>query len=219
MVLLGIADAQYKFLYVDIGAMGQASDGGIWRRCSFADDLYDPSNPLNIPAPSDISDECTDVPYFLLGDDAFPLSENLIKPYPYSGLTKKQRVFNHRLSRGRRVIENTFGILASKFQIFHRSIKMLPAGVQRVIAACVVLHNMCREKCGKQYMPEGSVDTESRNDVVPGAWRQHANPLESIPAIAGRNTYKRAKMLRDRLSDYFITPEGELSWHYQSAHV
>lgn len=219
MVLLAIADAQYRFLYVDIGAMGQASDGGIWKRCSFCEELYHPSNSLHIPAPSNISEDCTDVPYFLLGDDAFPLTEHLLKPYPYSGLTKKQRVFNYRLSRGRRVIENTFGILTSKFQIFHRSIKMLPEGVQRVIAACVVLHNMCRDKCGKQYMPEGSVDREVRNEVTPGAWRHHATPLESIPPIAGRNTYKRAKMLRDRMADYFVTPEGELPWQYQSAHV
>lgn len=219
MILLAIADAKYRFIYVDIGAMGQASDGGIWKRSSFFEHLYDHTNPLRIPTPSDLSAECTDVPYFLVGDDAFPLTQHLLKPYPYTGLTRKQRVYNYRLSRGRRVIENTFGILVAKFQIFHRSINMLPEGVQRVIAACVVLHNMCRDKCGKQYMPEGSVDQQTRNDISPGAWRQHTNPLESLPPIAGRNTYRRAKMLRDQMADYFVTPAGELPWQYESAHV
>ena len=32
-----VADAEYKFLYVDVGAEGSASDGGTWKNCTLHD--------------------------------------------------------------------------------------------------------------------------------------------------------------------------------------
>ena len=32
-VLLGLVDASYKFIYVDIGCNGRVSDGGVFRNC------------------------------------------------------------------------------------------------------------------------------------------------------------------------------------------
>ena len=40
-----------------------------------------------------------------------------MKPYAQRQLTKEQRVFNYRLSRGRRIVENAFGILGQRWQI------------------------------------------------------------------------------------------------------
>ena len=34
IVLMAVVDAEYKFLYVDIGAEGSASDGGTWKGIS-----------------------------------------------------------------------------------------------------------------------------------------------------------------------------------------
>ena len=33
-MLLAVVDAEYKFLYVDVGCNGRVSDGGIFNRCS-----------------------------------------------------------------------------------------------------------------------------------------------------------------------------------------
>lgn len=64
----------------------------------------------------------TKFPFVFVGDEAFPLKTNLIKPYPRNVLNDRKRIFNYRLSRVRRVIENVFGISAARFRIFRRSI-------------------------------------------------------------------------------------------------
>lgn len=160
IVLLAVCDANYRIIFFDVGAEGKASDGGIWRWCSMKRDIDDPCNPLNIPSDKPVPGIEGNLPYFLLGDDAFGLTKYLMKPYPQSGLTKKEHIYNYRLSRARRMIENTFGILTSRFRIHHQEINMAPDAVDQMIQATVLLHNMLRDKCGRTYIPRGYVDCE-----------------------------------------------------------
>uniref|UniRef100_A0A1X7U5X5 DDE Tnp4 domain-containing protein n=1 Tax=Amphimedon queenslandica TaxID=400682 RepID=A0A1X7U5X5_AMPQE len=64
---------------------------------------------LNIPPASPIEDNGTLIPYMIVADDAFSLKEYLQKPYSQIGLTKEKQIFNYRLSRARRIVENAFG--------------------------------------------------------------------------------------------------------------
>lgn len=59
-----------------------------------------------------------DIPFpcVFVGDEAFPLNTYLMRPYSYKtrgGLIENIRIFNYRLSRCRRTIENAFGIFTA----------------------------------------------------------------------------------------------------------
>jgi len=118
-VLLAIADSNYNFIYVEVGAFGSSSDSNIFKKSAFSKLLE--RNELNVPGskhlPNDEHGKA--MPFVLLGDEAFALSEHVLRPYPNKGLSVKQRIFNYRLTRGRRVIECSFGILANKWRIGH----------------------------------------------------------------------------------------------------
>jgi hypothetical protein len=59
------------------------------------------------------------IDYFFVCDNAFPLAKHLMKPYPSRNLSEERQLFNYRLSRARRISENVFGLLASRFHVFH----------------------------------------------------------------------------------------------------
>jgi len=63
------------------------------------------------------------VPYFFMGDEAFPLSENLMKVYPgRQQKGSKERIFNYRICRARRVVESVFGLVSSVFRVLRKPV-------------------------------------------------------------------------------------------------
>ena len=74
---------------------------------------------MNLPIAEDL-DGCNHkpLPYYLLGDEVFPLKPWLMRPFPRKNMTEEKRVYNYRQSRGIRAIENTFGILVIRWRIF-----------------------------------------------------------------------------------------------------
>ena len=112
IVLLAIVDAGYKFVYTDIGANGANSDAGIFRDSELFKSFEEGTAGHPDPEPFPVGDK--NIPYHLVGDDAFGLRDWLMKGFPHRGMLREERIFNYRLSRARRVVENAFGILAHR---------------------------------------------------------------------------------------------------------
>ena len=103
IVLMAVTDSNYKFIYVDVGTNERVSDGGVWANCSLSTLLKE--GRANLPPAECLPNSNRDLPFVFLADDAFPLSVNLMKPYPFRNQSRKQRIFSYRLSWALRTLE------------------------------------------------------------------------------------------------------------------
>ena len=144
-------------------------------------------------------------PYVFVGDDAFPVRHSFLNPYSSSNLELVFLIF--RLSRARRIIENTFGINAARFRIFCRPILSCLETVENITKACVALHNylMANKNFGEanSYCPNGFIEQDVRRN---GEWRETVkDDYWLIPQSRDclNNYLQDAKVVRDIFRDYF----------------
>ena len=169
---MAICDARYTFTLVDIGDYGSNNDSGVFRNSEMGKSFLSESMNLPEPEPLQNSSDQLPVPHFLVEDEAFALKPWLLHPYSGHGLPEAEKVFNYRLSRARRVIENSFGILAARWQIFHSVIQTSVKTAEVIIQATVCLHNYLRQTNSAGYCPAGFVDCENATgEIKPGEWR------------------------------------------------
>ena len=112
IVLMAVEDAGHKFMYVDVGAEGGASDGGTWNNTTVHKALEDNRAELSVPLPLPNDDK--PVPYNFVADDAFALRTWPMKPFSYRSQIFREIIFSYRLSRARRMVENAFRILSQR---------------------------------------------------------------------------------------------------------
>ena len=135
IILMALVDTDYKFVWTHIGKSGSNNDAGIFMRSELRECLREGT--LNLPDPEPLSGDTEPMPYYIIGDDAFPLRTWCMKPYSRLDLDIQHRVFNYRLSRTRRVVENAFGMLATKIRCLLNPMTQKPERVQTmVLAAC-----------------------------------------------------------------------------------
>lgn len=208
---MALVDGNYNFVYVDVGSEGRVADGGVWRHCTLNTAIQDGN--LNIPPPKAWPYTTEDVqPHTIVADDAFAMAPYLLKPYCSRSLTKEKRIFNYRLSRARRVSENAFGIMSSRFRLLLTNIFKKPEKVVQICLAIAALHNFLRKESGVQYLGIGSVDQEDADyNVISGEWRTN-NPLDSMQPTRVRNFSFEAKEIRDKMCAYFMSEEGSVPW-------
>jgi hypothetical protein len=101
------------FTFINVGDFGRHSDGGVLSNSVLGQALE--SNTLCLPPPSALPGVATIAPFVFVGDEAFPLRGNMMRPYRGRHLGQQTAVFNYRLSRARRVPDNTFGILEARW--------------------------------------------------------------------------------------------------------
>ncbi|CAI6358824.1 unnamed protein product [Macrosiphum euphorbiae] len=199
-----MCNANYNFLLVDIGAPGRCSDGGVFRSSNIG-------KTINLPEPIDIDGVNGPIPYFMVGDEAFLLTEYLMRPYPGRGrstMPKDEDIFNYRLSRARRTIENAFGILASRFRIFRKPIIASEKTIINITKATIVLHNFIKKL-------ETDTDISMYNQTIScSASNMQTDELQGLVPInrAGSNHYSsNAKEIRDKLKIY-VNHAGALEY-------
>ena len=167
---------------------------------------------IGFPDPEPMPNDDRNTPYFIHGDDAFGLRAYLMKPYSQRGLTNKQLMTNYRISRGSRIVENAFGILAQIWQLLLTTMMQTPGNVKVIVEACVCLHNLMRMRYPALQNAQLDVENDT-HDLIPGLWRANANMREgSTVKGPNRDTMIAAKRQREYLRLYFNSPAGSVPW-------
>ena len=92
LVLLALVDAEYGFLFIDLGSNRSCSDAQIFNRSLLREKIEDGS--LGLPPPEHLGEGGPHLHYILLGDDAFALMPWMVKPYSRRQVTREKRIAN-----------------------------------------------------------------------------------------------------------------------------
>lgn len=208
---MAIANANCEFIYCDVGTNGRISDGGVIANTTFYEKLI--NNDLKLPNPESMPNSNDILGYTFIGDEAFAMRPDLIKPYSRDTLNRERRIFNYRLSRARRTIENTFGILASRFRVFHTAINLKIENIDKVVLTCCALHNFLRKKSPQTYTPPESMDTENITADYSLELGDRCDPNLMHDLQRGRRgqIFNDAKIIREKFC-YYFNNEGSVPW-------
>ncbi|XP_056401016.1 uncharacterized protein LOC130294893 [Hyla sarda] len=193
VVLMAVADVQYKFIAIEVGAYGSTGDSRVLMSSECGRHVL--QNQVTLPPPKPLPATLNPLPYVFVSDEAFPLLPNLIRPYPQRGIDDRKQVFNQRLTQARHFVECAFGIMAGKWRILSTAIQLDVDTVESVIKATCVLHNY--------ILDYASPDIEQEEHV---SWGESAGSWGS-----GR-TAQQAIVVREAFSSYFLSTEGAVTW-------
>lgn len=212
---MAIADANYRFIFIDVGSPGADGDLNTFSRTSIGQKIFNNDDSLSLPENEILGDDF-DCPFFFVADDAFPLHLKIMKPYSGRSFEINQEtgkrcrknmeldktIFNYRLSRARRTVENAFGILTMRWGCLRSEFQSKPEKVRVISAACCASHNYMMKK-GGDYVTTTMIDRFSADDGrIDGDWRL----IEQLTPMDSQNTPKRPKndaiLLRDQLKRY-----------------
>ena len=215
IVILAVCDVTYEFILVDIGESGRNSDGGVLANSNLGIAMND--GLLKFPEPRTLPGTSKTFPYVLVADEAFPLKPFMVKSYAKNILDERKRVCNYRISRARwrTLMENSYGICASRFRIFRRPIIRKVDTVVAMIKAVVSLHNyLMRHE--SNYCPAGYADADTPFGTRSGEWREEFQNSTGMVPIGhqGSNNFTRsANEVREAFSPTLI-PVQDVHWQW-----
>ena len=118
-------------------------------------------------------------------------------------MRRSKNIYNCRLSRARRVVENAFGILASRWRVLRRPLEVQPETVDRVVLASCCLHNLL---CKERNLPD---KIELLCPRTSGLRNLHLR----------RNVHREATDVRDYFKDYFNLPVAFVPQQLTAVHL
>lgn len=195
IVLQGVADADKKFLTIEVGGRGKQSDGGTFIASTLFNLLE--AKQFCVPPDQELPGSNIKLPNVLIGDEAYPLKKYLMRPYPRRVLTPKREYFNTRLSTARKCIECAFGILYSKWRFLSKDIDTYPDKACILIKCACILHNFIR-------IHDGETDLDYCT-VMENLNMQNENAVQ-VNQGQGRNnnrSSREAKQIREMFETYF----------------
>ncbi|KAK3863791.1 hypothetical protein Pcinc_030470 [Petrolisthes cinctipes] len=125
----------------------------------------------------------------LLGDSGYPLERYLLTPFA-NPMTRGEERFNRSHTKTRVLIEQTFGLLKSRFRCLHQSggsLQYEPRKCGKIITACILLHNRCVRR--RIPLPEAEAEAEGGEEEDP----DDPEPLEAAGARQGRAAGQQAR--------------------------
>lgn len=194
ITLLAVTDSEYNFVYVDIGSYGRSSDSTVFSNSRLFQKMQ--NNELDIPNGKPLANNGKTVPFVLIGDEGFALSNNLLRPYARKNLSEKKKVFNYRLSSTRRSVECSFGILANKWRVFHRPLNVSVDFAVDIVKACCILHNFVRQRDGYNY--DDTLTCDGLYDL----------------AVCNVRSNRSVNTTREEFSEFFMSAEGQVPWQW-----
>lgn len=214
--MMAIVDANYRFLYVDVGGYGSEGDASYFCNSVVGQKIVDD----NMRLPDDTSFGSNQIPYFFLGDSGLPLCKRIMTPYTHRGRqpTVDESIYNYRLSRARRCVENAFGILSNKWMCLNRSMFCNPNRAQKIVGTCCLLHNFLLSKSPDKYTPKALVDHyDNDGKLVEGSWRKtHCTIFHPLDNNHTDIQTDEGKTIRDLLKRYVNCAAGKLLWQEKS---
>lgn len=199
IVLLALIDTNCKFVIVDIGSYGEEEENGIFEKSIMGRHMR--SGEFRFPVEKSLPASDIIVPHVIIADEAFRLSDRVMKPYPKDQVAQDttKAVFNDRLCKARKVSESAFVILCQNFRILSSPIAVLPETTNLIITATCCFHNMLRDEylSTDVFQPDNHETNASVNNMLP---------------LARSGDFSNADgfQIRDKFRCYFNTLQGSI---------
>lgn len=197
IVLLAICDSSYRFTYIDVGTYGREGDTNAFFQCDLGKTLL--LDELEFPKDKILNGKR--IPYFIVGNDAFPLHERIMKTYSGKKLDTRQRIYNDSLGRARLCIEKAIGILCVKWMALENTLLTKACKVQKIISTCCTLHNFLLRESPETY-------SMHEPEILP------VSSLIDLQACQKDLVKERSEEIRNNLKDYInsLAVYSQVSW-------
>ncbi len=206
IVLISLVDADYKIIWIDVGTNGSASDAQIYNFSELCECIE--SGYIGLPADVPLPNDDRHTPFFIIGDDAFPLCIWLMKPFSQRNMEMDECIFNYQLSCACIVSENAFWYHGKHWRCLLKPQEQNPKTVESIVSTCYYLHNLCRIR----YPGNPPLDRDNANhEIIPGQWRDNAD-LKEQQRLRGNVGTRAARGQRLYLKKYYSSEAGTVPW-------
>ena len=139
-----ICDAKCRFLYIYADTPGSTHDATAYALSSFCK-KWESQRGTNR--------------WWIAGDEAYSITENLLTPWPGRNLDPFKDSFNFHFSGGNRnVIERAFGLMTERWGIFWKKLHVSLKRASQIVLACAALQNFLIDNREENF-PDGGCST------------------------------------------------------------